>query len=320
MTQENTCTILHFKMPLSEYRVFRSALMLLSDMTYTKLLSFFFLTLILLNLHGCTILRMGQESVEKIKTTSSHGYQNGVQPDEIRNIKDYIADENDFVIVAESPFKTLYKIRNKSNMGRISVLDDLMEYCVDAGGKVQFGKQFGASIASEYDSMDFEFSNIKEDYRKYKLRGYSGWMKCSETEDNFEVNRKDRTPYFQIVHEKEQLQGYALQWYIDYFDLEDLDLHSLNVGLWSYSSLVQFGGFCEYHKGKLILSNRYTKKKPLDLNTYFLQQLDPFSSTKPYLLASGEVSCTQSKDAKADFSYDVAFSKKYRKLIYTKRQ
>jgi hypothetical protein len=26
MTQENTCTILHFKIPLSEYRVFRGAL------------------------------------------------------------------------------------------------------------------------------------------------------------------------------------------------------------------------------------------------------------------------------------------------------
>lgn len=263
---------------------------------------------------------MGQESAEKIKTTSTHGYQNGIQPDEIRNIKDYIVNENDFVIIAESPYKTIYKTRNKSNMGRISILDDLMEYCVDNAGDVTFGKQFGASIAREYDSMDFEFSDIKDDYKKNKDRSYTGWMKCLGTQDDFEVTRKGRSDYFQVIHKKEQLQGYALQWYIDYFNIEDLDLKTFNVGLWSYSGLVQFGGFCEYHKGKLSLTNRYTKKKTLSLNNYFLQQLNPYSTNKPYLLATGEVRCEDTKNNKNDFIYDISFSKKYRKLLYTKRQ
>lgn len=263
---------------------------------------------------------MGQESAEKIKTTSTHGYQNGIQPNEIRNIKDYIVDENDFVIIAESPYKTLYKIRNKSNMGRISVLDDLMEYCVDNGGKFKFGKQFGASIAREYDSMDFEFSNIKDDYRKNKLRGYKGWMRCLGTKDDFEVNRKGRSSYFQISHQKKQLQGYALQWYIDYFNIEDVDLKSLNIGLWSYSALVQFGGLCEYNKGQAFISNRYTKHQFLQVNDYFLQQLNPFTKTKPYLLATGEFRCEKSKEAKANFIYDITYSKKYHKIVYNKRQ
>jgi len=288
-------------------------------MTFSRLISLFLFSIILFTFSSCTLIRMGKESAEKIKTTSTHGYQNGIAPDEIRNVKDFIVDENDFVIVAESTFKTLYKTRNKSNMGRLSILDDLMDYCVDNTGYVKFGKQFGASIASEYDSMDFEFSSVKDDYKKNKLRGYQGWMKCLGTEDNFEVHRKGRSAYFQITHEKEQLQGYALQWYIDYFDIEALDLKTLNIGLWSYSALVQFGGFCEYNQGQALISNRYTQNKPFSLNAYFLQQLNPFSSKKPYLLSSGKFECKNSQHQSSDFIYDISYSKKYQKLLYKKR-
>jgi len=289
-------------------------------MIFKQYFSYFLLSLILFGLQGCTLIRMGQESAEKVKTSSTHGYQNGIEPDEIRNIKDYIADENDFVILAESSHKTLYKTRNKSNMGRLSILDDLMDYCVDIGGKFKFGKQFGASIASEYDSMDFEFSSIKDDYRKNKLRGYTGWMKCIGSKDDFEINRKGRSPYFQITHKKEQLQGYALQWYIDYYDIEDMDLKTLNIGLYSTTALIQFGAICTYHGGKTFISNRYTKTKPMLLNYYIFQQLNPYSANKPYLLATGELSCTQSKEEKSDFIYDISYSKKYEKLLYKKRQ
>ncbi|PHR53992.1 MAG: hypothetical protein COA44_14600 [Arcobacter sp.] len=289
-------------------------------MPFKKVFSLFLFIIILFSLSSCSLIRMGQESAEKIKTTSTHGYQNGIEPDEIRNIKDYIVDENDFVIIAESPYKTLYKTRNKSNMGRISILDDLMEYCVDNGGKYKFGKQFGASIASEYHSMDFEFSDVKTEYRKNRLRGYKGWMKCLGSKDDFEIDRKGRSSYFQIQHQKKQLQGYALQWYIDYFNIEDLDLKSLNIGVWSYSALVQFGGFCEYNKGKAFISNRYTKDKSILLNDYFLQQLNPFSTAKPYLLATGGFRCEESKQDKENFIYEVTYSKKYRKLLYNKRQ
>ena len=263
---------------------------------------------------------MGQESAEKIKTSTSHGYQNGIEPDTIRNVKDFIVDENDFVIVAESPHKTLYKTRNDTIMGRLSIIDDLMDYCVEKQGTVQYGDQCAASIVREYDSTDFELSNAKKNFKANRLRSYQGWMRCINTDDDFEVKRKGRSKYFTISHKKEQLQGYALQWYIDYFDLEDAELQALNIGVWSYSALVQLGGICTYHHGTPFISNRHTKHKEISLNDYFIQQLDPLSSSKGYLLSAGLFSCTQSKEEKANFVYDIEFSKKYRKLIYTKRQ
>ena len=262
---------------------------------------------------------MGQEGAEKIKTTSSSGYQNGIKPKYIRNVKDYIVNENDFIILAESPYKTLYKTRNESTMGKLSILDDLVDYCIDIKGKVKFGKQFAAAMASEYNSIDFEFSNIKNIYKKNRLKPYKGWMKCSGSNDDFTVTRKNRTKYFLIEHEKEQLQGYALQWYIDYFDLEDLDLNKLNIGIWSYSALIQLGGKCLYHKGKPSISNKYTQKKALSLNQYFLQQLDPDNGKKAYLISPGTLSCEESHNKQSDYIFDIAYQKKYKKIIFTKR-
>ena len=92
------------------------------------------------------------------------------------------------------------------------------------------------------------------------------------------------------------------------------------MGVWSYSALIQLGGICEYNHGKVHISNRHTKKEEISLNDYFIQQLDPLSSSKGYLLSSGAFSCKQSNEGKADFVYDIDFSKKYRKLLYTKRQ
>ncbi len=279
-----------------------------------------FLLLVFFMFSGCTLIRMGQEGAEKIKTSTTHGYQYGVKPNKIRNVKDYIVDQNDFVIIAETSLQTLYKIRNESNMGRLSVLNDLMDYCEEIKGSVKFGKQFTASMAMEYDSIDFELSSIENDYKKYKDYSYEGWMKCFDTNDNFEIKRKSRSKYFLITHEKEQLQGYALQWYIDYFNIEDLDLGTQNIGLWSYSSLVQLGGVCEYYKGKAFISNRYTKNEKIPLNLYFISQLNPLNDTKGYLLSTGSFSCEQSQAGRADFMFDISYSKKYRKLLFTRRE
>ena len=292
--------------------------MLLSKTMINKLISLILFTLILFNLSGCSLIRMGQESVEKVKTSTSHGYQNGIEPDSIRNIKDYIVDENDFVIIAEDNYRTLYKARNESNLGRFSRLTDLVDYCEDIKGSVKFGKQFGASLTREYDTIDFEFSSIKSDYRKNRLRGYGGWMKCSDSEDNFEIKRKGSSKYFLITHEKEQLQGYSLRWYIDYFNLDELDLNTQNIGIWSYSTLVQLAGVCQYNGGKVMIFNRYTNKISMDLDSYLLQQLDPLNGKKGYLLASGDFACQDSKTE--DFIFEISYSKKYQKLLYTKRQ
>jgi len=285
-----------------------------------KIIQIQFLLLVFFTFSGCTLIRMGQESVEKVKTSTTYGYQNGVKPDKIRNVKDYIVDQNDFVIIAETTYQTLYKTRNESNMGRLSILNDLMEYCQDIKGSVKFGKQFTASMAMEYDSIDFEFSSIRSDHKKYKDYSYAGWMQCLNTNDNFEIQRKSRSKYFLITHEKEQPQGYALQWYIDYLNIEDLDLETQHIGLWSYVSLVQLAGVCAYHEGKAFISNRFSKDKKTPLNTYLISQLDPLNDTKGYLLSTGLFSCEQSREGKADFIFDISYSKKYRKLLFTKRE
>jgi hypothetical protein len=285
-----------------------------------KIMQIQFLLLVLFMFSGCTLIRMGQEGAEKVKTSTTYGYQNGVKPEKIRNVKDYIVDQNDFVIIAETPYQTLYKTRNESNMGRLSILNDLMDYCEEIKGSVKFGNQFTASMATEYDSIDFEFSSIPSDHKKYKDYSYTGWMKCSDTNDNFEIKRKARSKYFLITHEKEQPQGYALQWYIDYFNVEDVDISKQNIGLWSYSSLVQLAGICTYHEGKAFIANRYTKDQKTPLNTYFISQLNPLNDTKGYLLSTGMFSCEQSKEGKADFIFDISYSKKYRKLLFTKRE
>jgi len=269
---------------------------------------------------GCTLIRMGQESVEKVKTSTSYGYQNGIKPKRIRNLKDYIVAENDFIIIAESARKTLYKTRNESVLGKFSRLSDLVDYCEDIKGSVQFGKQFGASIASEYDSIDFEFSNIKSQYRLKRLRGYEGWMKCVNSDDDFEVKRKGRSKYFLITHAKEQLQGYSLRWYIDYFDLKNIDIDALNIGIWSYSSMVQLSGLCRHHKGQSSIINTYTNNTETSIDTYLLNRLDPLNASRGYLLASGSLLCKNTKEGRWDYVFDISYSKKYQKLLYTKRQ
>jgi len=278
------------------------------------------LFLLFFTLNGCTLIRMGQETGEKIKTSTSYGYQNGIEPDKVRNVKDYIVDENNFVILAEDRYQTLYKHRNKSNLGRFSMLSDLIDYCEDIQGTVQFGQQFSASIARDFDTMDFEFSSLKDDYKAKRLKGYDGWMKCVDSDDDFEVKRKNRSDYFLITHKKEQLQGYSLRWYIDYFDLEEADLNTLNIGVWSYSALVQLSGICQYHQGNTTISNRYTNHIETDIDSYLLRQYDPLNGKKGYILATGVLSCTNSAEQKSDFVFDITYSKKYRKLLYTKRR
>ena len=293
--------------------------MLLSAMIFNKLTPIVSLFFILFIFNGCTLIRMGQEGVEKLKTSTSYGYQNSIEPDYIRNVKDYIVDENNFVIIAEDPNRTLYKIRNKSNLGKFSMLSALVDYCEDIKGTVQFGKQFGTSIASDFDSMDFEFSSLKGDYRKNRLKGYNGWMKCVNTDDDFEVKRKTRSKYFLITHTKEQLQGYSLRWYMDYYNLKELDLKSLNIGIWSYSALVQLSGACMYNKGKVAISNNFTNNIETDLNTYLLNQLNPLNGKKSYILAVGSLTCKYNDIKKEDFIFNISYSKKYKKLLYAKK-
>ena len=293
--------------------------MLLSKMIFKTLISSILLFILLVNLSGCTLIRIGQDSIEKVKTSTTYGYQNSTKPDTVRNVKDYIVDENDFVIIAEDLRRTLYKVRNKSNLGKFSMLSDLVDYCEDIKGTVQFGKQFGASIAVEFDSIDFEFSSLKSDYRKNRLAGYKGWMRCVNTDDDFEIKRKTRSDYFLITHTKEQLQGYSLRWYMDYYDLKELDLTRLNIGVWSYSALVQLSGTCLRNEGKITISNHFTNDIETDLNTYLLNQLDPSNGKKAYILGSGYLSCKYNNVKKEDFSFNISYSQKYHKLLYTKK-
>ena len=141
-------------------------------------------------------------------------------------------------------------------------------------------------------------------------------MKCINSNDDFEVNRKRESRYFLISHKEKQLQGYSLRWYIDYFDLEELDINTLNLGVWSYSALVQLSGLCLYQGGEVTIKNRYTDNKKVDLDTYFLTQLDPLSASKGYVLASGNLSCNNSKKKSNNFSFDIDYVEKYRKLVY----
>ena len=288
-------------------------------MTIQKNITIILLFIFIFILNGCTLIRMGQETSEKIKTSTTFGYQNGIQHDRVRNVKDHIVDENDFVIIAESPLKTLYMLRNKSNFGRFSMLSDLVDYCEDIGGTVQFGKQFGASITADFDSLDFEFSSLKDDYKSNRLAGYGGWMKCIGSNDDFEVKRKSRSDYFLITHTKEQLQGYSLRWYMAYYDLEELDLESLNIGVFTYSAFVQLTGACLYNKGTSTIANHFTNDTETDLDNYLLERLDPLNGQRAYVLASGHLRCSYNDPDKKDLIFDIAYSQKYQKLLYTKR-
>ena len=275
---------------------------------------------LLFSLCGCVLIQMGQESAEKVKTSTTHGYQNGIEPDEIRNFKDYLVDENDVVILAEDKKHTIFKLRNFDLGGRLDMITDPADYCEDQGGTVQYGQQVASFIYTKFDSIDFEFSSAKSDFKKKRKRSYKGWMRCHGTKDDFEILQKGRSRYFMVYHEKEQLQGYAMRWIIDYLNLEEIEPDANHIGGWDYNTLVNLAGSCILHKGKAKISNRYTSKKEMDLDSYFLQQLDPKNGKKPYLLAQGVFSCTNSDNPKANVVFDISYEKKYRSLIYTKRQ
>jgi len=285
-----------------------------------KTIQLIILTTLTIYISGCSLIQLAQESKEVYKTSTSHGYQNGIKPDNIRNFKDFIVDENYFVIISEDELHTVYKSRDTSLRGKLAIITGPQEYCEDIGGKVEFGRQVGGSIALDFDSVDFEFSSAKKDYRKYKVPSYKGWMRCVNSKDDFEIKRKDRSKYFFITHKNKQLQGYSIQWFASYMDIEDIDPKHIQAGAFSYASFMQLASMCIYHKGKLSISNRYTDKKEISLDAYFLQQLDPLKNTKGYILASGFLSCKDSTDKKSDYTFDITYSKKYRTLIYTKRQ
>ncbi len=273
---------------------------------------------------GCTVVQMGQESAEKVKTSNTHGYQNGVEPDEIRNFKDFLVDVNDVVIIAEDKHKTAFKLRNYELYGRLDMIQKPAEYCEDKGGKVSYGDQVAAYIYTEFDSIDFEFSSAKSNFKKKRKRGYNGWMKCKGTKDDFEILRKGRSKFFVVEHKKEQLQGYSLRWIIDYFELDDDEekakgLEAYNVGGWDYTTFTKLSSVCLLSEGRVEIFNRYTNKEFMEINAYFLQQLNPRNGKKAYLLAKGEFVCKGTKSGK-DINYDISFAKKYRSLIYTKLQ
>jgi len=291
-------------------------------MTYLtkKLIKSTLFSLLFFSFYGCAAIQLAHESKEAYRVSTSHGYQNGQEPDEIRNIKDYIVDENYFVILAEDEKKTLYKARDESLRGRLAMITATYDYCQDHGGKVVFGTQVARALAVDFDSIDFEFSSAKSDYKKYRNSSYDGWMKCINTDDDFEIKRKDKSKYFTITHKKDQLQRYALQWFIPYNNLKEKDASALQVGIWRYESFINLAALCMLNKGDMLISNRFTQNKKMNLNNYFLQQLNPYNKEGGYILASGTISCENSEDETKNYSYDITFSKKYRNLLYTRRQ
>lgn len=275
---------------------------------------------LLFSLSGCALIQMGQESAEKVKTSTTYGYQDGVEPDEIRNFKDYLVDENDVVILAEDKKHTVFKLRNYDLGGRLDMITDPADYCEDNGGTVQYGNQVASFIYTKFDSIDFELSSAKSDFKKKRKRGYKGWMRCHGTKDDFEILQKGRSKYYMVYHEKEQLQGYSMRWFIDYLSLEDVEPDDNHIGGWDYHAFVNLAGSCVLHKGEVKILNRYTDKKEMEINAYFIQQLDPRNGKKPYILASGIFSCEKSENPKANVVFDITYAKKYRSLIYTKRE
>lgn len=269
---------------------------------------------------GCTLIQVAQDSKEAYKTSTTHGYQNGIKPAEIRNIKDYIADENDFVILAESSHKTVYMSRTTSNSGKFAMHSASADYCEEIGGKVEFGKQAGISISVDFDSIAFEFSSVKSNYKKARVREYDGWMRCVNSNDDFEIRRKNRTKYFTITHEKEQPQGYSFQWYIDYFNIENIDPDTVQTGGFKHINLVYLSSLCICNNGDVFISNKYTQNIDMNMNDYIINQLSPLSGEKGYLLAQGSLSCKNSDLNNSDFIYDISYSKQYQSLIYNKRQ
>jgi len=271
-------------------------------------------------LSGCALIQMGQESAEKIKTSTTHGYQNGIEPEEIRNFKDYLADENDVVILAEDTKHTVFRLRNFDLGGRLDMITDPADYCEDKGGRVRYGDQVASFVYTKFDSIDFELSSAKSDFKKKRKRGYKGWMTCHGTDDDFEILQKGRSRYYTVYHEKEQLQGYSMRWVIDYLDLEDLEPNTKHIGGWDYNAFVNLAGFCILHKGNTKILNRYTAKKEMEINAYLMQQLNPKNRKKAYLLAQGTFSCQDSENPKANVFFDISYEKRYRSLVYTKRQ
>ena len=290
------------------------------DFYMKKLIHLTLITTLLFSFYGCALIQMGQDSAEKIKTSRTHAYQNGIKPDKIRNFKDYLVDENDVVILAEDTKHTIFKLRNFDLGGRLDMITDPADYCEDKGGKVQYGDQVASFIYTKFDSIDFEFSSAKSDFKKRRKRGYSGWMSCTGTKDDFEILQKGRSRYFMIYHSKEQLQGYSMRWIIDYLSLQDRDPGTYHIGAWDYNAFVNLAGSCVVHKGEAKILNRYTSKKEMDLDAYLLQQFDPKNGKKPYLLAQGTFSCKNSENPKANVIFDISYQKKYHALVYTKRQ
>jgi len=280
---------------------------------YTILLFFLFIH------SGCVLLQMAEDTKELYRTSTSHGYQNGIKPDEIQNVKDFIADENEFVILAETSYQTLYTLQNRSLSGKKSMISDLADYCDDINGKTVYGRQVGAAISREFSSIELELSSIKSDYKKNRVRSYPWWMKCTGSEDDFEVKRKRGTYRFVITHKKEQEQDYQLRWFMDYYNIKEFDLEKQSRGRWLYASFIQFAAYCEYHGGKSYVSNTYTADKAVALNKYLLRQIDPTAKEKGYLLGQGEFICKGTVKNKHDFKLTIDYESQYRGLLYTKQ-
>lgn len=267
-------------------------------------------------LSGCVLLQMAEDTKELYKTSTSHGYQNSIKPDRIRNVKDFIANENQFVILAETPHKTLYSLQNRNLSGKKAMISDLADYCDDINGKTVFGLQVGAAISREFSSIELELSSIKSDYREKRSRGYSGWMKCIGSDDDFEVKRKRGTYNFLITHEKEQERGYQLRWFMEYYDIENFEMEKQSKGRWLYASFIQFATLCEYHKGRSYIYNTYTDSKAMSVNEYLFMQIDPNRQVKGYLLGEGEFICRDTEQNRHDFRLAIGFENGHRGLIY----
>ncbi len=277
----------------------------------------YIITLILIFiLSGCVLLQMAEDTKELYKTSTSHGYQNSIKPDQIRNVKDFIADENQCVILAETPHKTLYTLQNRSLSGKKAMIRDLADYCDDISGKTVFGLQVGAAISREFSSVELELSGIKSDYKEKMSRGYSGWMRCVGSDDDFEVKRKRGTYNFLITHEKEQESGYQLRWFMDYYDIGSFKIEEHSRGRWLYASFIQFAALCEYHQGESYISNTYTNGNAMRLNEYLFMQIDPNRQGKGYVLGQGEFICRDTVQYRHDFRLAIGFENGYRGLSY----
>lgn len=229
--------------------------------------------------------------------------------DKINSFRDYITqkranESGNYSLIATTAYKTLLELRvfneatstaDATNV--LKVLDDAKSYCGAKSGRLIYGNGSITAIENLPTAFSFDYIGYKNDMQKQGSGKFDGFLKCSNSQDDFEIEymidnvdlRRDHligggymqtySRYFLINHKKSQSSSKYSNHAKSKSIQEILGLKN-NTATWKYEKATGAYKYCTINGGEFFVKNQITKNKPMNIDEYLIQRANSMNESQ----------------------------------------